>query len=591
MVEATLLSKNARCSLKKLLLVAVLAIVGAITGCGDAKIAYLASIQISPGTPSVAAGLTQQFTAQGTFNTGATRDLTSLVTWTSATPYVASIAAGGLANTYSQGSSTITASFATQTNGTITGTATITVAAPTLVSIVISSTPLNNAYPVPVPYSGASVTTAAGTSHQFLAYGLYSDGGERNITSSVTWSSSATNVATINTSGRAMGLIPGTATITAKDPTTGLTQNASLVVTNATVTAITVSPARQTIAPLTQLVFSALGQFSNGTTQDITADATWASTNIAVATVTSSAPNGVVTGLSAGSTVIGAVLGGVAGGASLTVSSASLVSIAFPMVSPATTGVAIGSTLLLNAVGTFSDGTKQNLNSSAAWTVTPSNGSIATVDKTGLVTGIAAGAATVKAQVGTVTQTYALNVQNLSSIAVKPASVTIAGGTATAFDAVATLADGTTQDLTSSVTWVSATPATATISNGLVWGGWASGIAAGTSTIYAVFSGQSGQSSLTVSSATLSSIAMTPATPQSIALGSTQQYKATATFSDSTTQDLTYQVTWTSSDPGVAVVNLTGLATSTGVGSTMVKASANINGSTHSDDKALIVTP
>ena len=149
--------------MKKLLLVAVLAIVGAITGCGDAKIAYLASIQISPGTPSVAAGLTQQFTAQGTFNTGATRDLTSLVTWTSATPYVASIAAGGLANTYSQGSSTITASFATQTNGTITGTATITVAAPTLVSIVISSTPLNNAYPVPVPYSGASVTTAAGT--------------------------------------------------------------------------------------------------------------------------------------------------------------------------------------------------------------------------------------------------------------------------------------------------------------------------------------------------------------------------------------------------------------------------------------------
>ena len=579
--------------MKKLLLVAVLAIVGAITGCGDAKIAYLASIQISPGTPSVAAGLTQQFTAQGTFNTGATRDLTSLVTWTSATPYVASIAAGGLANTYSQGSSTITASFATQTNGTITGTATITVTAPTLVSIVISSTPLNNAYPVPVPYSGASVTTAAGTSHQFLAYGLYSDGGERNITTSVQWTAVSVSpiVATINSTGRATGLVPGTATITAKDPTTGVTQNASLVVTNATVTAIVVSPARQTIAPLTQLSFSALGQFSDGTTQDITADATWASTNIAVATVTSSAPNGVATGVSAGSTVIGAVLGGVAGGASLTVSSASLVSIAFPMVSPATTGVAIGSTLLLNAVGTFSDGTKQNLNSSAAWTVTPSNGSIATVDKTGLVTGIAAGAATVKAQVGTVTQTYALNVQNLSSIAVKPASVTIAGGTATAFDAVATLADGTTQDLTSSVTWVSATPATATIGNGMVSAGWASGIAAGTSTIYAVFGGQSSQVSLTVTNATLTSIAITPAAPQTISLGSTQQYKATATFSDSTTQDLSYLVTWTSSDPPVAVVNLTGLATSTGVGSTMVKASANINGSTHSDDKALIVVP
>jgi hypothetical protein len=562
-----------------------------MTGCGDAKLAYLASIQISPGTPSVAAGHTQQFTAQGTFNTGGTRDLTSLVTWTSSTQYVASIAAGGLASTYSQGTSTITATLATQTNGTITGSTTITVSAPALVSIVVTNTPYNNAFPVPVPNSAATIKTAVGTSQQFLAYGLYTDGGQRDITSSVTWTSSATNVATVSTAGRAKGLIPGTATITAKDPTSGMTQTASLVVTNATVTAIVVSPAKQTIAPLTQLGFSALGTFSDGTTQDITADAVWASTNIAAATVTSSAPNGVATGVSAGSTVIGAVLGGVAGAAALKVSSASLVSIAFPMVSPATTGVAIGSTLYLQAVGTFSDGTKQNLNSSAVWSVTPSNGSIATVDKTGLVTGVAAGTATVKAQVGAVTQTATLNVQNLSSIAVTPAGPTVAAGTATPFDAVATLADGTTQDITSSVTWVSATPATATISNGLVWGGWASGIAAGKSTIYAAFGGQSGQASVTVTSATLTSVAITPAAPKTISLGSTQQYKATATFSDSTTQDLSYLVTWTSSDPPVAVVNGTGLATSTGVGSTMVKASANINGSTASDDKALIVVP
>ena len=49
------------------------------------------------------------------------------------------------------------------------------------------------------------------------------------------------------------------------------------------------------------------------------------------------------------------------------------------------------------------------------------------------------------------------------------------------------------------------------------------------------------------------------------------------TFSDSTTQDVSYQVTWSSSSPNVAVVTATGLATSTGVGATTVKAAGNIN--------------
>jgi hypothetical protein len=117
----------------------------------------------------------------------------------------------------------------------------------------------------------------------------------------------------------------------------------------------------------------------------------------------------------------------------------------------------------------------------------------------------------------------------------------------------------------------------------------ASGLAAGTSSIAAVIGGQSGQATLTVTSATLSGIVINPAAPQSISLGSKQQYQAIATFSDSTTQDLSSQVTWSSSDPSVATINRFGTASSTGVGSTMVKATANVNGVTKSDDKALMV--
>ncbi len=575
--------------MKKLLLLVVLVSLGGFIGCGEAKFPYLVSIQVSPGTPSVAAGITQQFTAQGTFSNGNTKDLTSLVTWSSSTPYVASIAGGGLATTYSIGSSTITASF-TQPSGTVTGTSALAVAAPTLVSVVVT----DSSVVVPGSNSLGTVKTAAGTSHQFLAYGIYTDGGERNITSSVTWSSSPIKVATINNAGRAAGITAGAATITATDPTTSLAGSTTLDVTNATVTAIVVSPVVQTIAPLTRLNFTALGVFNDGTTQNITADSNWSSSDTAAATVTNSAPSGVATGVASGSTTITAALGGMSGSTGLTVSSASLTSIAL---TPSASGVAIGSTLPLNAVGTFSDGTKQPINLAAAWSVSPNDGSIATVDKTGLVTGVAAGTATVKAQVGTVSKTATLTIENLNSIEIVPAAIavspvtaiTIAEGTATGLAAIATLADGSTQDITSSVTWVSPTPATATISDALGSSGWASGIAPGTVAISAVFDAQSAAVKFTVTNATLSTIAIMPTAAQNVALGHTQQYTAQATFSDSSEQDLTNQVTWTSSDLPVAVVNGNGLATSTGVGATMVKAAGDINGSTASDSKVLTV--
>ena len=228
--------------MKKLLLVAVLAILGAL-GCGSANLPYLTAIEVNPASPSVAAGQTQQFTAQGTFSDSTTRDLTSLVTWSSSTAPVATINPAGLVQTYTQGTSTVSASFAIP-SGTVTGMTTLTVAPPALVSIAV----LDTSSVVPGPNSLASATIAQGTSHLFRAYGIYSDGGERNITGSVTWSSNPLNVATINNAGRATGIKAGTATITATDPTTSLAGSSSLVVTNATLSDIVVYPVGQTKA-------------------------------------------------------------------------------------------------------------------------------------------------------------------------------------------------------------------------------------------------------------------------------------------------------------------------------------------------------
>ncbi len=73
------------------------------------------------------------------------------------------------------------------------------------------------------------------------------------------------------------------------------------------------------------------------------------------------------------------------------------------------------------------------------------------------------------------------------------------------------------------------------------------------------------------STATLLSIAVTPQSP-AIAKGTTRQLTATGTYSDNSTQDLTTQVTWTSSDASKATIGATGLATGMDVGSATIKA-------------------
>jgi uncharacterized protein YjdB len=115
--------------MKKLLLVAVFAILGAFTGCGDAHLPFLTSIQVSPANPTVAAGTGQAFTAQGTFSDNSMRDVTSLVTWSSSNTQVATIAPGGQALTFIEGNSTITASFETP-HGLVSGSTTLTVGPP-----------------------------------------------------------------------------------------------------------------------------------------------------------------------------------------------------------------------------------------------------------------------------------------------------------------------------------------------------------------------------------------------------------------------------------------------------------------------------
>ena len=83
-------------------------------------------------------------------------------------------------------------------------------------------------------------------------------------------------------------------------------------------------------------------------------------------------------------------------------------------------------------------------------------------------------------------------------------------------------------------------------------------------------------------SASLVSIAVTPANP-SIAKGASQQFTATGTYSDSSKQNLTGSVTWSSTNTAVGMIGSdAGLATGVDTGSTTISAASGaISGSTN----------
>jgi uncharacterized protein YjdB len=333
---------------------------------------------------------------------------------------------------------------------------------------------------------------------------------------------------------------------------------------------IDILPSTVSLTVGTTQQFSATGHFSDGTSQDMTSNVTWTSQTPAVATITAA---GLATAKSAGTSAISGTSGAVTGSASLTVTAVTLKTLT---VTPANPTLAKNATQQFMATGTFNDGSTQNLSSSVAWSSTTP--AVATISSNGLVTAAGVGTSTIQAVSGSVSGSTILTVTGptLSSIALTPANPSVAKGLTDQFTATGTYSDNSTQNITSSVTWVSLTPGVATISSG----GLAKGVGAGSSTIQATMGSVTGSTVLTVTAAMLTSVAVTPANP-AIAIAATQQFTATGTYSDASTQVITNSVTWSSSKTSVATMSGSGLATGVAAGSSTIQATSGaVSGST-----------
>ncbi|MBV7414186.1 Ig-like domain-containing protein [Aeromonas sp. sif2433] len=406
----------------------------------------------------------------------------------------------------------------------------------------------------------ANPSTPLGISTQYSAIATYSDNTTEDITALATWSSADTSIATIDEKGMAKPLKISKTEITASYQ--GVTSNAStLTITDAIATKISVIPPTTKVAKGLSLQLQAIATLSDDSTKDVSTQASWQSNKPAVLKVDA---KGKITAVALGDAIISATLQGVTGQTRV---SAVNLTISKIQITPADLQLAIGTKTKLTAIATLNDKSVQDVSSQVAWL--SSNKAVATVDGNGLVAGIAAGSTTLSASLLGVTGSASIKITNtsLKTLQVIPATSSIALGTKTQLQAVATFTDNSSQNISSLVQWSSSNAAVASVnSQGLV-----TGAGVGQVTISATFGSISRSATLTVTNAITTSIQITPAA-KSLPKGTKQQYQAMATFSDNSSQDLTSQVDWDSSDSNVATIDLVGEATAFNEGNTIISA-------------------
>jgi hypothetical protein len=163
----------------------------------------LTNLAISPLNPSIAVGMTQQFTATASYSDGSSSVVTNQATWVSSDTSRATVNSTGLATAISAQSPSpnIQATFDSLT-------------ALTVLNIT------SNTAQTGLSLAQIDPSIAPGATLQLIAVASYADGSTQTVTTSASWSSSDTTAASVETFGDASpglvsGVSSGSATITA----------------------------------------------------------------------------------------------------------------------------------------------------------------------------------------------------------------------------------------------------------------------------------------------------------------------------------------------------------------------------------------
>ncbi len=495
----------------------------------------VATVVLAPPNVNTVVGAKAQFTA--TTLDASQRPLTGrVITWTSTNALVATIDASGNMAAVGVGSATITAASEGKSAN-----ATVTVTQASVASV--SITPV-------------SLSMSVGQSTPLAAVAIDSAG---NVVTGrpTTWSSSNQSIATVSPAGVVTAVATGSVQITATVDSKSAT--ASVAVSNFAVGSVTVQPLLDSVVErsstqLSAIVLDVTGAVTTGRV------VTWSSSNAAVATVSST---GLVTGVTAGTVTITATSEGKSGTATVVTTPIPVASV---VVAPSSASLMTGQNDTLLATPKDASG---NTLTGRVITWSTSDATIASVSSAGVVTGVAAGVATILAtcegKSGSASVTVTL--VPVGSVTL-PATTTLTVGQIDTL--VPTIKDANGVIVTNRVvTWSSNNTAVATVSSA----GNVTAVATGTATVTATSEGKSGSTAVTVNPP--APVASVTVAPSSVSLVVAQTFPLAVTLKDAAGNVLTGRtVTWSSNASTVATVSSAGVVTAVGVGSATITATS-----------------
>ncbi|MFT3693202.1 MAG: Ig-like domain-containing protein [Kofleriaceae bacterium] len=263
---------------------------------------FLASITAAPNPLTVAKAASKQLTVTGVYSDLSTTDITSTASFVSSNPAVLTVSPSGLAT------------------GVAAGTATITVTAQGQMTTVLAT--VTPAILVSLAVAGGDVSLPKGVKLPLVAIGTYSDGTTADITPNVSFTSDNVNVASVSNVAGDVGLLSanaqGTANVTAH--VGDLDATVKVNVSGAQLSGIDVQATADNLLVAQVQAYTALGHYTDGTTQDLTNQVSWGSSSPSILSI-SNLPglNGKALALGLGQTNVTAALGTVLGTKAVTV--------------------------------------------------------------------------------------------------------------------------------------------------------------------------------------------------------------------------------------------------------------------------------
>ncbi|CAA0091129.1 Uncharacterised protein [BD1-7 clade bacterium] len=502
--------------------------------------ATIVSMQLSPVDPSLPLGVVEQFRAVGGFSDGTARDVTAVAEWQSSANAIVQIVHDGIgagrAEAKAEGQATISVAYMGLNEET-----SATVIAPVVDRIIIE--PLE-------------LSIANGLSTRFTATAYYTDGTSRSITDSATWSSSDSDVMSIesggNNPGRAQARSVGTTVISATFA--GITQSSNATVTDAFVTSLALTPKNISMPSGTRRTFRAMASFSDNTSRDVTRQADWSSSNSDALTVVQEGPfAGNANAHNAGTAELTVNFGGHTDATTITVINAVIERIDIGPLAPTAPR---GETVQLFVVALYTNGMLADITNQALWSSSDNN--IMQVESLGPRAGTAyarnVGAAQITASYGGFTNTVTATVTDaiLTQLVIEPADALVGIGLTKQYKATAIYSDNRSVNVTKRVGWQVASNSRATItSTGLL-----NGLSAGNTRVLATYKDQSASVDVRLVSGTLIDLSIEPDT-STLPIKGVRVLKAFGLYQAGTetfSVDVSEQVSWRSANATIATV-------------------------------------